>query len=208
MSTPTPDRITSLEALRRILPEPNPIGMAKVLDHLDEQGRAFLGAAPFLLLSTAACDGRIEVSPKGDEAGFVRIEDERTVLIPDRAGNNLAFGLMNIIENPRVGVIALRPGTGETLRFSGTAEILADPVLLESLASRGKPALLAIRVRIERAYFHCARSILRSGLWKPDSWPEPQKVSFGKILRKHLGADEAVVEAIDRNVEQAYTTGL
>jgi predicted pyridoxine 5'-phosphate oxidase superfamily flavin-nucleotide-binding protein len=118
-AAPTEHRITSLEQLRRVIAEPNPVGLSKVLDHLDEQGLAFLRAAPFLLLSTASADGCIEVSPKGDEAGFVHVENERTILIPDRAGNNLAFGLSNIIENPRIGVIVLRPGAGETLRFSG-----------------------------------------------------------------------------------------
>ena len=189
MTSPTDDahRITTLAQLRGILPQPNPVGMSKVLDHLDEQGIA---------------------SPKGDEAGFVRVEDERSVLIPDRAGNNLAFGLTNIIENPRVGVIVLRPTTGETLRFSGTAEISSDPTLLETLSARGKPALLAIRVRIEHAYFHCARSILRAGLWQPDTWLEPRKVSFGKILRKQLGGEASLEAQIDQNVESAYSSGL
>ena len=210
MTSPTDDahRITTLAQLRGILPQPNPVGMSKVLDHLDEQGIAFLKDAPFLLLATATRDGRIEVSPKGDEAGFVRVEDERSVLIPDRAGNNLAFGLTNIIENPRVGVIVLRPTTGETLRFSGTAEISSDPTLLETLSARGKPALLAIRVRIEHAYFHCSRSILRAGLWQPDTWLEPRKVSFGKILRKQLGGEASLEAQIDQNVESAYSSGL
>lgn len=201
-------RITTLEQLRQVLPEPNPVSMSKVLDHLDDQGIAFLKDAPFLLLATATREGRIEVSPKGDEPGFVKVEDERSVLIPDRAGNNLAFGLTNIIENPRVGVIVMRPMTGETLRFSGMAEISADPTLLETLSARGKPALLAIRVRIEHAYFHCARSILRAGLWQPDTWLEARKISFGKILRKQLRGEPSLEAQIDQSVEKAYLSGL
>lgn len=203
-----PHRIASLDDLRRVIPQPNPVTAAKVLDHLDEQAQAFLADAPFLLLSTASRDGVIEVSPKGDEAGILRVEDPRTVLLPERAGNNLAFGLTNILENPRVGVIVLRPATGETLRFSGDAEISSDPAPLERLSARGKPALLAIRIHIERTFFHCARSVLRAGLWKPETWPEPRKVSFGRIFRERLGADEAAAEAIDRGVDSAYEHGL
>jgi len=201
-------RITSEEQLRQILPPPRESTKAKLLDHLDEQALEFLAASPFLLLSTVGRDGSIEVSPKGDEPGFVRAEDARTLLIPDRAGNNLAFGLTNILHNPRIGAIALRPATGETLRFSGTAEILADPALLEKLSMRGRPALLAIRIHVERAYFHCAKSVLRSSLWQSDKWPAPQKISFGRIIGKKLGADAKLEQQIDTMVEEAYRKGL
>jgi hypothetical protein len=197
-------RITSEEQLRTILPQPKPLSKAKLLDHLDQQALDFLKASPFLLLATADKDGVLEVSPKGDEPGFVQAEDNKTVLIPDRSGNNLAFGLTNILHNPHVGAIALLPATGETLRFSGQAEILADPQLLQRLSSRGRPAVLAIRIRIERAYFHCAKSLLRSGLWQPEKWPAPQKISFGRIIAKNSGGDAAVEQQIDAFVEQAY----
>lgn len=201
-------RITSEAELRKILPQPRETTKAKLLDHLDEQAIAFLAAAPFLLLATSGADGAIEVSPKGDEPGFVQVEDARTVLIPDRAGNNLAFGLRNILQNPRIGVIVLRPATGETLRFSGSAEIRADADLLQRLAVHGKPAVLALRVRIERAYFHCARSVLRAGLWQPDTWPAAQKVSFGRIIAPRTGGDAATADRIDEFVANGYRTGL
>ena len=197
-------RITSEAELRQILPPPRETTKAKLLDHLDAQALEFLVASPFLLLSTVAADGSVEVSPKGDEPGFVRVEDARTVVVPDRAGNNLAFGLQNILHNGRVGAIALRPGTGETLRFSGQAEIHADAALLQSLSARGRPALLAIRIRIERAYFHCAKSVLRSGLWQPGQWPAAQKISFGRIIGGKTGADQAAQQQIDDFVDQAY----
>jgi PPOX class probable FMN-dependent enzyme len=197
-------RITSEDQLRQILPPPRETTKAKLLDHLDAQALEFLAASPFVLLSTVGRDGAVEVSPKGDEPGFLRVEDARTVVLPDRAGNNLAFGLQNILHNPRIGAIALRPGTGETLRFSGQAEIHADPELLQSLSARGRPALLAIRIRIERAYFHCAKSVLRSGLWRPEQWPAPQKISFGRIIGQRIGADKAVEQQIDEVVAQAY----
>jgi PPOX class probable FMN-dependent enzyme len=201
-------RITSEEQLRQILPPPRETTKAKVLDQLDEQAREFLAASPFLVLATAGRDGAIEVSPKGDEPGFVQIEDARTVLLPDRSGNNLAFGLTNILHNPHVGVIALLPATGETLRFSGTAEILNDPELLEKMTMRGRPALLAIRIRIARAYFHCAKSVLRSGLWQPQKWAAPQKISFGRIIGRKIGADESAQQQIDAFVEEAYRKPL
>jgi PPOX class probable FMN-dependent enzyme len=124
-------------------------------------------------VGTTSADGTVEVSPKGDEPGFIRVEDPQTLLIPERVGNNLAFGLTNIIDTGQIGIIALVPATGETLRISGTAEIHDDPDLVASLSSLGKPALLATRVRIKHCYFHCARSIVRAKLWDPKAWPAP-----------------------------------
>ncbi len=149
-------RINTKEELRRIIAEPRPATRAKILDALDEQSIHFLKRCPFALVSTASPDGTIEVSPKGDEPGFIRIEDPRTLLIPERVGNNLAFGLNNIIATGKIGIIALVPATGETLRISGTAEIHDDAELVASLSSLGKPALLATRVHIQHCYFHCA----------------------------------------------------
>jgi len=201
-------RIASAEDLRRVLPEPRPTTRAKILDALDEQSIAFLKRCPFALLGTADAEGTIEVSPKGDEPGFIRVEDPRTLLIPERSGNNLAFGLGNIIATGRIGLIALVPATGETLRVSGTAEIYDDAELLASLSSLGKPALLAMRVKIEHCYFHCARSVIRAKLWDPKAWPAPGRVSFGKIIAPRVGAGEDVAAQIDAGVEGAYTTRL
>ncbi len=203
-----PHRITTLEELRRVIPPPRRATPAKLLDHLDGQALEFLAASPFLLLATAGADGRIEVSPKGDGPGFVLIEDPRTIVIPDRPGNNLAFGLQNILRQPQVGIIALLPATGEMLRCSGSAEISADPALLERLSARGKPAVLAIRVRIDRAYFHCAKAILRAGLWDPKTWDAPRKISFGRIIATQLGLEGAAVAEIDERVGKGYRTTL
>ncbi len=201
-------RLTSIEDLRRVIPEPRPAARSKILDALDEQSIAFLKRCPFALVSTTAADGTIEVSPKGDEPGFIRIEDSRTLLIPERVGNNLAFGLSNIIANGKIGMIALVPAPGETLRLSGTAEVFDDADLVEQLSSLGKPALLAMRVHIQHCYFHCARSIVRSKLWDPASWPAPARISFGKIIAPRIGESAAVAAQIDANVEGAYTTRL
>jgi PPOX class probable FMN-dependent enzyme len=201
-------RITTQEELRRVIAEPRPATRAKILDALDEQSIDFLKRCPFALVSTASADGTIEVSPKGDEPGFIRIEDPKTLLIPERVGNNLAFGLSNIIATGKIGIIALVPATGETLRISGTAEIHDDADLVASLSSLGKPALLATRVRIQHCYFHCARSIVRAKLWNPEAWPAPGRISFGRIIAPRIGESETVAAQIDANVEGAYTTRL
>ena len=201
-------RIASAEDLRRVLPEPRPTTRAKILDALDEQSVDFLKRCPFALVGTTAADGTVEVSPKGDEPGFIRVEDPKTLLIPERVGNNLAFGLGNILATGQIGLIALVPATGETLRVSGTAEIYDDAELVASLSSLGKPALLATRVRIKHCYFHCARSIVRAKLWDPKAWPAPGRVSFGKIIAPRVGAGADMAARIDASVEGAYTTRL
>lgn len=201
-------RLTSAEDLRRIIAEPRPTTRSKILDALDEQSIEFLKRCPFALVGTTAEDGTIEVSPKGDEPGFIRVEDPRTLLIPERVGNNLAFGLSNIIGNGKIGLIALVPATGETLRISGTAEVFDDADLVASLSSLGKPALLATRVHIKHCYFHCARSIVRANLWKPEKWPEPGRISFGKIIAPRIGKGQDIAEQIDASVAGAYTERL
>ena len=201
-------RLNSTADLRRIITEPRPATRTKILDALDEQSIDFLKRCPFALVGTTAEDGTIEVSPKGDEPGFIRVEDSRTLLIPERVGNNLAFGLGNMIDNGQIGMICLVPATGETLRLSGTAEVFDDADLVASLSSLGKPALLATRVKIKHCYFHCARSIVRSGLWKPETWPAAGRISFGKIIAPRMGQGEELANQIDTGVAGAYKERL
>jgi hypothetical protein len=201
-------RVTSVEQLRTILAAPRETTKAKLLDRLDEQARDFIAASPFLLLATTDRDGRVEVSPKGDVPGFVQIEDDKTLLIPDRTGNNLAFGLENMIATGRAGLIFLLPATGETLRLTGRAEIFDDADLLARLGTKERPALLAIRLHIERCYFHCARSVLRAGLWKPETWGAKRQISFGRIIAPRVGGDDKMAGEIDATVGSAYTTRL
>jgi len=200
--------IRTVEELRAIVGEPNPLTPVKVLAALDASMRDFVARSPFLVLSTADAAGRQEASPKGDGAGFVAIEDERTLLVPERKGNRLVMGLRNVLANPHVGILFLIPGTPETLRVNGTAELTRDPAACERLSSRGQPALLAIRVRVEECFFHCAKAFLRASLWQPETWPERHRISFGKMLAGKIGGDDEMAATIDRVIEEDYRTNL
>lgn len=197
-------RITTVEALRQLIPPPRETTRAKVRDRIDSQGRDFIAASPFAILATSNADGMIEVSPKGDVPGFVTIVDDRTLLLPDRVGNNLAFGLLNIIDNPNVALIFLVPNTGETLRITGKAEIRDDEDLREQMSARGSTPKVVIRIQVERAYFHCARSVLRANLWQPETWREPHRVSFGKIFKEIMPETAPDAAVIDQGIEAAY----
>ncbi len=168
----------------------------------------FIAKSPFLVLSTADAEGRIDASPKGDGPGFVLVEDEKHLVIPDRPGNRLAYGHHNILANPRVGVLFLLPGTPETLRVNGRASLTAEPELLERLAARGKPAVLAIRVAVEEVFFHCAKAFLRGRVWKPETWGEKHEVSFGRMFAAQRKAPPETAEAIDAMVEADYRDNL
>jgi len=196
------------EALRALVGDPVAGVELKVYDHLIEEAIDFVGRSPFLVLSTTDAAGRIDASPKGDAPGFVQVEDEQTLVIPDRPGNKLIFGLTNLLENPHVGILMMIPGTTETLRMNGTAELRSDPELLESLAARGKPAVLAIRVTVEECFFHCSKAFVRAQLWKHDSWPERQKISFGSMFAKRLGGGDELADAIDAMAEEDARTNL
>ena len=203
-----PNRIATAEELRAIIGEPNPVTPLKIDAALNDTARAFIARSPFLLLSTSDPGGHQEVSPKGDRPGFVALEDERTLLIPDRKGNRLVMGLKNILQNPQVGTLFLIPGTPETLRVNGTAELTRDPEICRRLTARGEPALLAIRVRVEECFFHCAKAFLRAELWKPETWPERQRISFGRMLAPKIGGDDQVAAVIDEAIDLDARTNL
>jgi uncharacterized protein len=202
-------RITTIEELRQVIPPPRETTKLKILPELDEQAIEFVETSPFVFLATVDKAGTVEVSPKGDEPGFARIENAKTLLIPERAGNNLAYGLQNILATGNIGLIFVRPNTGETLRVSGRAEVFNDAELLQQLGSEKRPALLAIRVHIEKCFFHCARSFLRAKLWDPASWGEAKRVSFGRVIAPKLGGDAAAAaQEIDDRVATSYAERL
>ena len=136
------------------------------------------------------------------------IEDDETIVIPDRPGNKLAYGHENVLANPHVGLLCLIPGTSETLRINGRAELTAAPELLERLAARGRPAVLATRVRIDQCFFHCGKAFIRSNLWKPEKWGERHRVSFGEMLGPRTGGGADAVKTIDAIIESDYRDNL
>jgi PPOX class probable FMN-dependent enzyme len=164
--------VTSERELREILGSPSERAVKKDIAGLDEHGRAFIARSPFLLLATSSAAGRCDVSPKGDAPGFVRVLDDRHLVIPDRPGNKRLDGMRNMVDNPHVGMIFLIPGREETLRVNGRAWIVRDPEILASLAARGKEPLVAIGVEIEECFFHCPKAFRRSALWDPEHWPD------------------------------------
>ena len=189
-------RIETVERLREIITDYGPRGAAKIRDHICGQGGAFIARSPMVLLGTIGATG-FEISPKGDHPGFVEQRDDRTLLIPERSGNHLCLSLQNILSDPRVGLMFLRPATDEVLRISGRATLHDDADLCERLSAGGKPAVLVIRVAVERAAFHCVRSLRRARLWNPESWDATTRISFGRIYAEALGQAD-LQETFDR----------
>ena len=180
----------------------------KVIDHIDDFARSFIEKSPFLIISTAGLDGRIDVSPKGDRPGFVKIEGNRKLIIPDRPGNRMAIGHQNVIENAFASILFVIPGTPETLRVSGKAKLFADKKLNRELASRGRDAVLTTCIDVEECFFHCAKAFIRSDLWEQESWNDRHAVSFGKMYAKRNAAPLSVAEKIDEDVNRDYDFNL
>ena len=164
------EEITSEAELRELIGDPQPHDARKVRGALDALDREWLAAAPFCLVATADGTGTCDVSPKGDPAGFVLVLDDRTLVIPDRPGNRRADGFRNVLSNPHVGLIFLIPGRGDTLRVNGRARLLRDADFFDRLTVRGHRPKVALLVEVEEVFSHCSKSILRSALWKPDTW--------------------------------------
>jgi len=158
--------VATLEALEALYDKPHGPSLVKEIDHIDANYRKFIEAAPFFALATVGPEG-LDCSPRGDAAGFVRVRDEKTLLIPDRRGNNRIDSLRNIVGDPRVALLFLIPGVGETIRVIGRASISTDPSLAESFMVNGKAPRTVIVVAVERVFSQCSKAIVRSKLWDP-----------------------------------------
>jgi len=182
------DRVVSSEArLREVLGHPGDRAVGKERPRLDEHCRAFIAQSPFLILGTANAAGQCDVSPKGDEPGFVKVLDETHLAIPDRIGNNRLDGMTNMLVNPHVGLIFLIPGREDTLRVNGRAWIVEDDAILDAMVMKGKRPPFAIGVEVEQAFMHCPKAFIRSGLWKHEEWPDPSVVpSMSRMLWDQL----------------------
>jgi len=203
-----PHRISTEAQLREVLDTPSPLVEGKVFAALDPVSTAFIERAPLVFVATCDAHGRMDVSPKGDAPGFVSVEGDAVLLVPDRPGNDLAFGHLNLLENPRISLIFVIPNVRETLRVNGRAELTRDPAVLAALPARGRPARLATRVFVEEVFFHCGKAMIRSGVWKPASWPERFKPGIGRQLAAKAGADDTAAAAIDEALERDYRENL
>jgi PPOX class probable FMN-dependent enzyme len=201
------DEITTAEELRQILGEPTAAAAGKDRSALDDIHRRWLAASPFCLVATSGADGSCDVSPKGDPPGSTLVLDDRTIALPERAGNRRADGFHNILSNPHVGLVYLLPGRGDTLRVNGRARLVRDAGLLDRMVVKGHRPLLAMVVEIEQVFFHCAKAFLRSGLWEPDSWRPDAVPSRARIAHEQERAGEDLAD-IERYYGETYAAGL
>jgi PPOX class probable FMN-dependent enzyme len=196
--------ITDEAQLREILGNPTDTVLAKLADRLNHLTRQFIERSPFLCVATAAAGGGLDVSPRGDPAGFVRILDDRTLLIPDRPGNRIADTLTNLLADPRIALLFLIPGVGDTFRVNGTAVITDEPELLNDSTVDGRAPKLGLVVSIAEAYTQCPKALIRSELWNPAHHIERSALPpSGEILRS-LTDPSFDAERYDRERAQRY----
>jgi hypothetical protein len=198
-------RITSEAELRELIGEPADLVVSKIVPRLNDLTRQFIERSPFMCLATSAPDGSCDVSPRGDPAGFVRILDERTLLIPDRPGNRLADSLRNILANPHVGLLFLLPGVGDTFRVNGRATLVTDPELLAGSEVEGKAPKLGILVEIDECYTQCSKALIRSDLWNPEQHIDRTELpSSGEIMRAVREEESFDADDYDRARAERY----
>jgi len=201
--------ITTEAELEALLGEPMEFVRMKVRDGLDDAMRTFIGHSPLVFISTIDEHGHVDVSPKGDPPGFVAVDDRGDLLIPERLGNRLTFGLRNILRNGEVGMLFVVPTERETLRVKGRATLHHDPDVLDGMAVGGKPALMYTRVRVQECFFHCGKALIRSRLWQPESWGDPTRSLGARGFAALAGnPDETTVAAISQRLEQSYCDEL
>lgn len=212
MTSQPKHQIADEAALRSLYPATHPLAALKSLGLLDPHAREFIRRSPFLTIGTQNQEGRADVSPRGDPAGFVQVLDDRTLAIPDRPGNNRLDTLANILSNPNVGILFLVPGFDDTLRVNGTAHLTTDPELLHRMAVNDRVPTLAIVVTVTEVFLHCAKAFRRSRLWDPEARQDRKEMpSLVKmILDQTTGApqDPAEQQKIDDNLEADYRASM
>jgi len=189
--------VTTLEQLEALYGARNPNSIIKELDRISAGYRKLIEAAPFVAVATSGPEG-LDCSPKGDAAGFVRILDDKTLAIPDRPGNNRLDGFRNILRDPRIALLFLIPGVGETLRVNGRAEISIEPTLMQNFAVNGKQPRCVMIVHIESIYFHCSKAIVRSKLWDEATKIDRKSLPSTGIILAELSHGKAGGEQYDR----------
>ncbi|HLW27954.1 MAG TPA: pyridoxamine 5'-phosphate oxidase family protein [Kiloniellales bacterium] len=199
--------IDHLDALRDHYGNPSDNAQRKQLDHLDGHCRTLIAASPFVVVGTSNARGEQDVSPRGDPPGFVKVLDDKHLLIPDRPGNRRLDSLSNLLENPGVGLLFMIPGMNETLRVNGRGRIVTDPETLAAMIVQEKPPLSALLVEVEAAYLHCGKALIRSRLWSPDAQVDRKSLpSLGKILADQIKGLEQREQ--EERLEKAYRETL
>lgn len=192
--------------LRATYAAPSEMVQKKILQRLDRHARAFIALSPFVVLASHGPDGA-DCSPRGDAPGFVRVEDDATLLLPDRRGNNLIDSLRNVAQSGDVGLLFMVPGINETLRVNGRARIITDAARLEVMAVQGKAPASALEIAVAEVYFHCGKALIRSDLWNADKHVERGSFpSLGRIVADQIAGIDAA--AADANLEESYRTRL
>ncbi len=208
MSMQFDEVIATRERLREISKPPSFRARNKVIDRIDEICCRFIAACPFVIVASRGADSQIDVSPKGDPAGFVAVLDEKTLAIPDRLGNNRLDTFENVLVHPEIGLIFMIPGHGDTLRISGTAKVVRDVALQARLAIDGKQPHLILVITIAQVFVHCPKCVFRSKLWSPEHWPDRSSLpSLAEAIVTHAKSGETVAEVqavIDHGIAHLY----
>jgi len=201
--------ITTTEELVALIGLPNERAATKGRDHLLEVDRQWLAASPLCVLATSDADGRCDASPKGDPAGqLVHVIDERTIAIAELPGNKRAHGYRNVVANPHVGLLFLIPGRGDTLRVNGRARLVSEADFFDDMVVRGRRPVLALVVEIEEVFFHCAKALLRSRLWEPESWAPTAVVPRRAVIAHQVEPDSRTLAELDAYYGPSYLEGL
>jgi PPOX class probable FMN-dependent enzyme len=190
--------VTTEEELDALYGVPPEASIVKEVDHITPHYCALIDASPFAVLATAGPEG-LDCSPRGDKPGFVRVYDERTLMLPDRRGNNRADSLRNIVRDPRVALLFLLPGSGTTLRVNGRAQVSTDPDLLQSFVMEGSAPRSVVVIGVDAVYFQCARAIVRSDLWNPASHVDVDRLPTPGMILAALSGDRIGGVEYDRN---------
>ncbi|WP_170782639.1 MSMEG_1061 family FMN-dependent PPOX-type flavoprotein [Ruegeria lacuscaerulensis] len=178
--------VTTAEELEQITGAPLPQIIAKELPALDQMCRDFVAASPFCIIASANPDGHLDVSPRGDPSGFVHVLSDTLIAIPDRPGNKRVDTFHNILKDPRVSLIFFVPGKMETLRMRGTAQICADPKLLDTMAVQGRAPKLTLLIKVQTVFAHCPKCVIRANLWNPQDWPDSSNLpNMNAMMVKH-----------------------
>ena len=203
------NQISTVEELREILGYPREMVQKKEINFIDEHCKHYIAKSPMLLISTSNKEGKCDVSPRGDPAGFVTVLDEQYLIIPERPGNKRCDSLVNILSNPQIGLIFIIPGLKETLRINGKALLTRDKDLLEKQQVNGKFPEVGIVVEVEECYIHCAKAFLRSKLWQPETWLEKEELPVvAKVLADHINSENFSSEEIETVLKESYLKRL